>query len=465
MFARRIASWTPGLLLMTAVRLPAQSPPPSPPRVFHACYVLATGTVYRIKEPGLLQRCVGRSIEFSWTDGDGALRSGDAAAGDLHGVYPNPTVAGLQGVPVAATPPTGGQVLLFDAASSSWRPGTSPAGVTDHGLLTGLADDDHTQYLLANGSRAVTIGFAVTGGYPTLAAPPASGTGTRLMWFAGKAALRAGTVDGALPTAWDDANVGVASTAFGYNSVASGAYSFACCAGATASNQFAAVLGSASTASGWASTAMGNNATASGDYSTAIGFQATTNGQAGSTVISDAAAGPVVSADQPNEFVVRASGGLRLRSNTAMTTGCDLPAGSGNWSCTSSRLLKTGFEDIDGEEVLDQVRRLPIQRWSYISEPGVRHLGPFAEDFRHAFALGTDDRSLGLLDLAGVNLAAAQALEQRTRTLQAQLRQRDRDVAQLRTQVNALRAERAGMLRRLERLEAAQAARERLQNR
>jgi len=29
-------------------------------------------------------------------------------------------------------------------------------GVTDHGALTGLADDDHTQYALADGSRAFT---------------------------------------------------------------------------------------------------------------------------------------------------------------------------------------------------------------------------------------------------------------------------------------------------------------------
>ena len=29
-------------------------------------------------------------------------------------------------------------------------------GVTDHGALTGLTDDDHTQYALANGSRAIT---------------------------------------------------------------------------------------------------------------------------------------------------------------------------------------------------------------------------------------------------------------------------------------------------------------------
>lgn len=41
------------------------------------------------------------------------------------------------------------------------RPATSSnvagsSGVTDHGMLTGLADDDHTQYLLAAGSRAMS---------------------------------------------------------------------------------------------------------------------------------------------------------------------------------------------------------------------------------------------------------------------------------------------------------------------
>jgi hypothetical protein len=50
----------------------------------------------------------------------------------------------------------------------------------------------------------------------------------------------------------------------------------------------------------------------------------------------------------------------------------------------------------------------------------VRHLGPFAEDFRAAFGLGTDAASIGLLDAAGVGLAGVRALEQRTRILQAE---------------------------------------------
>lgn len=47
---------------------------------------------------------------------------------------------------------------------------TPPAGVTDHGALTGLADDDHTQYVLVNGSRAMS-GLLKLGG--TTAAFPA----------------------------------------------------------------------------------------------------------------------------------------------------------------------------------------------------------------------------------------------------------------------------------------------------
>ncbi len=41
---------------------------------------------------------------------------------------------------------------------------TAPGGgVTDHGALTGLADDDHPQYVLANGSRAMTGSLTISG--------------------------------------------------------------------------------------------------------------------------------------------------------------------------------------------------------------------------------------------------------------------------------------------------------------
>lgn len=96
---------------------------------------------------------------------------------------------------------------------------------------------------------------------------PASGTGVRMMWHAGKAAFRAGEVS--VP-AWDDANVGPRSTAFGFNTTASGPFSVA--------------LGSETTASGFASTAAGGNTRATGEYSTALGAGSTASGP-GSTAM------------------------------------------------------------------------------------------------------------------------------------------------------------------------------------
>ena len=43
---------------------------------------------------------------------------------------------------------TNGQVLTVSAGALSWA--TPSSGVTDHGLLTGLGDDDHTQYITTN---------------------------------------------------------------------------------------------------------------------------------------------------------------------------------------------------------------------------------------------------------------------------------------------------------------------------
>ena len=319
--------------------------------------------------------------------------------------------------------------------------------------------------------RVLPDGGFVARGQIGLGVIPASGSGWRMMWFPAKVAFRAGYADAA--GQFDEANIGYYSWAGGALNIAAGNYSFAMgnqnrveagaqCGIALGSgnvvwgsgasfgtcglalglnndvmDQAGVALGQNNTSDGDAAVAIGYTSVANADYSLAFGYRASTNGHTGARVFSDASTTTTLEASANNQFLVRAAGGYRLRTNATLTTGCDLPAGSGVFSCASDRNLKEGFEAVDGEDLLRRLAAMPIERWSYKSEPGVRHLGPVAQDFKAAFDLGVNDVSIGHLDEAGVSLRAIQALEVRTRELQQQT-----------AELNALKAE-VAELRRL----------------
>ncbi|HEX2079317.1 MAG TPA: tail fiber domain-containing protein [Longimicrobium sp.] len=305
---------------------------------------------------------------------------------------------------------------------------------------------------------------------------PVEGEGVRMMWYPFRAAFRAGSVNG---TEWNDPNVGFFSWAGGSGTTASGYATFAMGDGTTASGTMAVGFGSNNNVSGTLGFATGSNArctgftcvamgfnanaadqgavaigyrvTADGDYATVMGHRASANGHTGVFVRGDASTTDSILAQANNEFAVRAAGGFRFRTNATLTTGCNLPAGSGAFTCASSRTLKEHFTEVDGEDLLARIRGVPVNTWSYIDEPGgVRHLGPFAEDFRAAFGLGVDDRSIGLLDIDGVNFAAVKALEART----AELRAKTAEVDRLAAELAALRERQAATDARLAELEA-----------
>lgn len=69
--------------------------------------------------------------------------------------------------------------------------------------------------------------------------------------------------------------------------------------------------------------------------------------------------------------------------------------------------------------MLTRVAKLPISEWSFKEGPdGVRHIGPMAEDFHHAFNLSSDQHTISVTDTSGVALAAIQALLQRVEDLE-----------------------------------------------
>lgn len=344
-------------------------------------------------------------------------------------------------------------------------------------------------------------GFVVKGQF-SAGTIPAAGPGVRLMWYPKRGAFRAGqayvsewdddkigvnsvalgsgtTASGIESTALGTATTasGAAATALGRETTASGEAATALGSRTTASNFFSTALGNGTTASGHSATAMGIGTVASEGYSTAMGDGSRATGSAstamgGGTVASGIRStamgessvaaglgsvamgtraiaqgdGSFAFADRSsndtytagaNEFLVRAHGGIGFNSGTNI--GCDLPAGVGAWACTSSRLAKEGFEDVDGEAVLAELAGIPIQRWSYLGTPAA-HVGPTAEDFYGAFGLGEGPTTITTVDADGIALLGVQTLERRTAELRAELASLRAELAAIRHDVAAAAA-------------------------
>ncbi len=98
---------------------------------------------------------------------------------------------------------------------------------------------------------------------------------------------------------------------------------------------------------------------------------------------------------------------------------------SGALSQLSDRNVKRDFQNVDSRDVLEKVAALSIQTWIYTNDAsGSRHLGPVAQDFKAAFGLGADDKSVATVDADGVALAAIQGLNQKLERENAELRAR-----------------------------------------
>lgn len=188
---------------------------------------------------------------------------------------------------------------------------------------------------------------------------------------------------------------------------------------------------------------------ADGDYSLAAGWGATVlDDHDGSFLFADASRLPFVS-QAPNEFAVRATGGVRfvtaVDDTGAPVAGVLLPAGSGSWSVLSDRSAKNSLSPVDGREVLDLLAGLPIYSWSYAAqEPSIRHIGPLADDFHAAFGLGEDPRYISSVDADGVALAAIQTLSDDLVAEQAHIERLELENEALAARIGALEEAVAG---------------------
>lgn len=367
------------------------------------------------------------------------------------------------------------RLRLFTAIAAALFCAASPAGAQSPVLLDVEAPAGD-RFVVDSSGAFVAHGFMRDVGNTTgcAAQMQASGAGTRFMWIPCRGSVRFGRVPTA-QTNWDDSNMDDFTFAGGNQVVASGYGAFAYGDQVTASSTVGVGFGSGVTVSGTAgfsagasnvcsgfactaigytvraggqgSVALGYRTTANNDYSVALGYRASNNTHTGTMVMGDESTTDSVRNQADNEFRIRYNGGIRLRVSTAANgntpgaggnVGCDLTVAVPSWTCASSRTLKENYLSVDGEYVLSRLRDMPVTTWSMIgADAHVRHLGPVAEDFHRAFGLGIGETTIGLGDIDGVNIAAAKALEVRTRELQDQLNMRSQQVQTLQAQVDA----------------------------
>jgi hypothetical protein len=389
----------------------------------------------------------------------------------------------------------GSAALLLAAAPAAHAQNDSLFAVSNAGVNLLRLNDD---------ASFVVRGTAAAG---TL---PATGAGVRMMWFPAMWAFRAGKVESFGATYWDLAGIGQGSAAFGENTRASGANSFAANLTTTASGSESVALGNNGTASadrafafngtasavgavaiGSGAQATGDDAlamgpssiagglasvvigpsiangsfgvaiglqnSASGNFSVAIGKNARTANRQGSVVLGDGCAGfssDSVFPSANNQFVARGCGGIRFFTSQNLSSGVEVAAGGGSWSSISDRSRKENFLAVDGEDLLARIQAVPVSTWNYkTQESSIRHLGPMAQDLYAAFGLGESDRLINTVDIDGVNLAGVQAVAARTDALRTQVQVLTGENASLRARVDDLESR----LRRLETL-AGQAA-------
>ena len=125
--------------------------------------------------------------------------------------------------------------------------------------------------------------------------------------------------------------------------------------------------------------------------------------------------------------------------------------GGPNWTCTSDRNLKENVTAIDVKEILQRVSELPITRWNMKGEKtNVKHIGPMAQDFHAAFAIGDNDKLINTADIQGVALAAIQGLHKVVQEKDIKIQKQEAEIAQLRKQMNEMEARFTAKLTSLE---------------
>jgi|GEM_PF-1568530 len=235
------------------------------------------------------------------------------------------------------------------------------------------------------------------------------------------------------------------STAVGYNAQAA-QESVVVGSNAVASNNENVVIGTSANST-YQSIAIGKLAETDANNGIAIGYKAKTPNQnsiAIGTNVTTPATNDMISIGNSSNSSVNFCGATSTAN--AFTVGTNGTNGNGaylskggQWTSISDRNLKENITKVSGTDVLAKIMALDVTKWKYKGTDEF-HIGPMAQDFFAAFALGTDDRHISAIDPAGVALVAIQELKKENEELTKRVDDQQKLLEQLLKEVNELKA-------------------------
>lgn len=178
-------------------------------------------------------------------------------------------------------------------------------------------------------------------------------------------------------------------------------------------NTTAVAIGEGANGLGNVTTAIGYHVTAQGNFSTAIGSYVNSGNKLGGFIWGDHSTSTFLTPSSNYMFVLRADGGVILFTDALQTMGVTLFSGAGSWSSISDSTKKRDLVLMNEDYVLQKIKSVPVYYWEYISQPGVYHIGPMAQDFYEAFLLGESEIYITSSDIDGVIMLAIIGVNER----------------------------------------------------
>lgn len=121
-----------------------------------------------------------------------------------------------------------------------------------------------------------------------------------------------------------------------------------------------------------------------------------------------------------DKFLAKFVNGYSLYTDSGETAGVNINAGGGSWSSISDKNKKENYEQVDHNDILERIARMPVEKWQYIAEESKsKHIGPYAQDFKLLFGLGDSDKTISTIDADGVLFSGIKGLYNKVKKLES----------------------------------------------